>query len=103
MSDRTIPQPACRAIEGTVDRPAPVSFTVDGKTVGGVPGESLAIALLGAGIRRLRHSPRDGMGRGFFCLMGVCQECLVTIDGQPKASCLEPVRAGMTVSLGPKP
>ena len=103
MTELPTASPACRAIEGVVERPAPVTFTVDGQTVSGVPGESLAIALLAAGIQRLRYSPRAGDPRGFFCLMGVCQECLVTVEGNPTASCLEPVRAGMKVALGPKP
>jgi hypothetical protein len=33
-------------IEGTVSRAAAVDFTVDGRTVSGVPGESIATALL---------------------------------------------------------
>lgn len=86
-------------IEG-VERPPEVSFSVDGATVHGVPGESLAAALLAAGMRRLRVSPRAQAGRGVFCMMGICQECVVHVDGRPVPACLEPVRAGMTVTLG---
>ena len=83
----------------TVERPPEVSFSVDGRTFSGVPGESLAVALLAAGVRRLRSSQRTGSPRGVFCMMGVCQECVVLVDGNPVPACLEPVRAGMAVSL----
>jgi aerobic-type carbon monoxide dehydrogenase small subunit (CoxS/CutS family) len=86
-------------IADVVDRPAEVTFTVDGQSVSGVPGESLAVALLASGMRRLRSSPRNGSGRGLFCMMGICQECVVLVDGNPLPACLEPVRAGMAVTL----
>ncbi len=34
-----------------------------------------------------------------FCLMGVCQECVVRVDGRTVNSCMEPVRTGMIVEL----
>ena len=89
-------------IEGNVRRGPAVEFTVDGATVTGIAGESLATALLAAGIRRLRDSPRSGTPRGIFCMMGSCQECLVRVGGNAVLACMEPVRAGMVVSLGVK-
>jgi predicted molibdopterin-dependent oxidoreductase YjgC len=86
-------------IEGKVERPAPVEFTLDGRKVGGVPGESLAAALMAAGIIDLRTSPLAGSSRGIFCMMGICQECLVRVDGRCVVACLEPLRAGMNVEL----
>ena len=87
-------------IEGNVERPERALFSVDGAPVEGFPGESVAGALLAAGILRLRTSPRSGDDRGAFCMMGVCQECLVHVDGRVVTACLEPVRAGMDVRLG---
>jgi sarcosine oxidase subunit alpha len=89
-----------RRIEGMVKRPAPVSFTVDGVAVEGFAGESLAAALLAAGLRKFRAAPRSGAPRGPFCMMGVCQECLVRVDGRPVAACLATVRTGIAVALG---
>ncbi len=64
----------------------PGSETVDidfeGRRIVGRRGESLAAALMAAGERELRIA-RDGRRRGIFCGMGVCQECLVEIDGRP--------------------
>jgi predicted molibdopterin-dependent oxidoreductase YjgC len=59
-----------------------VTFQFEGRTIQGRHGESLAAALTAAGERMLRLT-RDGRGRGIFCGMGVCQECLVEIDGKP--------------------
>ncbi|MGC3873495.1 (2Fe-2S)-binding protein [Halomonas sp. GXIMD04776] len=38
----------------------------------------------------------DGSLRAPLCMMGVCQECLITIDGRAnRQGCLEPVAEGM--------
>jgi predicted molibdopterin-dependent oxidoreductase YjgC len=89
-------------IEGKVERPAPVQFLLDGRAIFGIPGESLAAALMIAGVTELRSSPLAGSSRGVFCMMGVCQECLVQVDGHAAVACLEPVRAGMDVQLSPR-
>lgn len=82
-----------------VARGAPARLTVNGDPVVANEGESLAVALAAAGILTLRRSPMGGGARGMFCLMGVCQECVVTVDGVPAVACLEPVRDGMAVTL----
>lgn len=65
-------------------------------------GETVAVALLCAGRLDVRRSPRDRSPRGAFCMMGVCQECLVRVDGALRQACLTPVEDGMRVeSVGP--
>jgi predicted molibdopterin-dependent oxidoreductase YjgC len=83
-----------------VQRPGAVRFTVGDRIVEAPLGENLACALMAVGIRRLRASPRGHADRGAFCLMGVCQECVVRVDGRVTTACTEPVRAGMIVELG---
>ena len=40
----------------------------------------------------------DGTPRAPLCMMGVCQECLITIDGRAnRQGCLEPVVEGMRI------
>ncbi len=80
-------------------RGAPVRLRVDDRNVDAYPGETLAAALMAAGVLRLRGSPRAGAPRGAFCFMGACQECLVRVDGALRQSCLLPVADGMEVSL----
>jgi D-hydroxyproline dehydrogenase subunit alpha len=74
-----------------------VKFTFDGKEVDGRSGESLAAALVHAGIIDLRET-RTGANRGIFCGMGVCQDCLVEIDGRPnQRACMTTLDAPITV------
>lgn len=82
---------------------APLTLVVDGREVVARQGDSLAAALLAAGILACRRTPLSGAPRAPFCLMGVCFECLVTIDGiGRRQACLEPVRPGMVVdTTGP--
>lgn len=86
-------------VSGTERGPA-VTILVDGRQVRAYEGEMLAAALLAAGIRELRRGPETAGPRGAFCLMGVCQECVVEVDGAPRQACLTRVRAGMTVWRG---
>ena len=61
-------------------------------------GISVAAALLQAGVQRFRASPVSGAPRAPYCMMGVCFECLVEIDGEPsRQACLVLTREGMKV------
>jgi len=58
-----------------------VAIDLEGRAIHGRPGETLAAALTAVGERELRETA-SGALRGLFCGMGVCQECLVEIDGK---------------------
>ena len=59
---------------------------------------NVAAALLATGILACRASTVSGAPRGPFCMMGVCFDCLVEIDGVPNVQgCMTPVRDGMQV------
>jgi thioredoxin reductase len=74
-----------------------VSFTFEGRSLEGRHGESLASALIAAGIRSFRRT-RTGAERGIFCGMGVCQDCLVEVDGQAnQRACMVKLDRSMTV------
>jgi sarcosine oxidase subunit alpha len=76
----------------------PVALTIDGKDVHAQAGDTVAAALLAAGLDRCRTTPVTGAPRLPYCMMGVCFDCLVTIDGVgSRQACLVPVRAGMAV------
>lgn len=80
---------------------AEARFTFDGRPVAAAPGQSLAASLTAAGIRAFRTTA-TGAGRGVFCGMGVCQDCLVTVDGVPgRRACMTPAAAGMVVTGQP--
>ena len=80
------------------ERRPDVTFRFEGVAVQAPEGESLAAALLASGIATLRLGPGDGGGRGAFCFMGLCQECIVEVDGERVEACRTPVAAGLTVS-----
>ena len=74
-----------------------VTITFEGAPLSARPGESVAAALAGNGVLTLRQT-RSGAERGMFCGMGVCQECLVEVDGRPnQRACMTKVAAGMAV------
>ena len=97
--------PCCRVmllrewVERMQAKIAHVQFAieVDGRPVPAAEGQTVAAALIGAGIAILRHTS-SGAPRGVFCGMGVCFDCLVTVDGlADQRACVTPVRPGMRV------
>jgi sarcosine oxidase subunit alpha len=75
-----------------------IAITVDGKQVTARAGDTVAAALLAAGIDHCRTTPVTGAPRAPYCLMGVCFDCLVTVDGVgSRQGCLIPVHDGMKV------
>ena len=75
-----------------------LTFTFDGQPIQAAHGDSVAEALLQAGVRAFRASVPGGEPRGPHCLMGICFDCLVTIDGVAnRQSCLVHAAEGMVV------
>lgn len=74
-----------------------VSFTLDGKPVSAQPGTTLAAAILAHSGNASRQTA-NGAGRTAYCMMGVCFECLVDVDGMPNTqACMTTVREDMVV------
>jgi len=75
-----------------------VRLTIAGQSVLAMRGESVATAVLAVGLKSTRNAQLSGDPRAPYCLMGVCFECLMTINGLPnRQACLIPVQDGMTV------
>lgn len=80
------------------DTGATLTFSVDGKPVRARIGDTVAAAMLAAGLGPNRTTPVSAAPRAPYCLMGVCFDCLVTIDGVGnRQGCLVPVQEGMKV------
>ena len=74
-----------------------IRFSFDGKEVPATDGQSLAAALTASGERGFRQTAQ-GHARGVFCGMGVCQDCLLTVDGVPnRRACMTKAANGMVV------
>jgi sarcosine oxidase subunit alpha len=84
-------------IPSGIDWKPKVRFSFDGEALTASEGETLAAALYAQGRRSLRISRDDGGPRGAFCFMGVCQECVVLIDGRVTEACRTPVRDGLVI------
>jgi D-hydroxyproline dehydrogenase subunit gamma len=76
-----------------------VTVMVEGVPVSVNAGESAAAAALLAGLDSTRSSAVSGEPRAPYCMMGVCFECLMVIDGiASRQACLVPVQEGMRIA-----
>lgn len=82
--------------EGGAERS--IAISVDGQIVTAREGEPLAAVLLRTPPHISRVTPVLGKARAPFCMMGVCFDCLVDVNGQSSLrSCLIRVSSGMAV------
>jgi predicted molibdopterin-dependent oxidoreductase YjgC len=76
-----------------------VTVTIDGVAFVASHGDSVAATLLLHDRLAFRVSPTSGKARGPYCMMGVCFDCLVTIDGKPnRQACMTEVAEGMDIT-----
>ena len=85
-------------VDDAMSRGLEIEFIVDGHPVRAFQGESVAVALIAAGKRVLRRTAQQSEPRGVYCGVGICFDCVITIDGQPNVrACQTKVRAGMRI------
>ena len=76
----------------------PLTVSIDGRPFGARRGDSVAATLLAAGLDACRTTAVNGVARGPWCMMGVCFDCLVVIDGQPnRQGCMVAIEDGMRI------
>jgi sarcosine oxidase subunit alpha len=82
----------------SVNRNRKVFINVNGKKISAYEGETLLAVLIASGVRILKKSAILQEPRGGLCGMGVCYDCLVTVDGVPNIrSCMTYVKNGMEI------
>lgn len=75
-----------------------IGLTLDGRPLAARPGQSVAAALMADGVSAWRTTRFSGRPRGLFCGIGVCFDCLLTIDGERnQRACLVEATEGMAV------
>jgi predicted molibdopterin-dependent oxidoreductase YjgC len=80
------------------DRGERIALSVNGQFVEAYAGESVSTVLLTAGHLVFQQDAEPHLPRSLFCGMGVCYNCMVTIDGVPNMrACITPVAAGMVI------
>ncbi|PON19054.1 hypothetical protein C2W62_04750 [Candidatus Entotheonella serta] len=76
-----------------------VQVEVDGASVAAFDGESVAAVLMAGGQRVLTEASSDHLARTLFCGMGLCHQCLVTVDGvRDVRACMTRIRPGMKIA-----
>jgi D-hydroxyproline dehydrogenase subunit gamma len=61
----------------------PLTIVVDGEELTGLAGQTIGGILLAAGRTSWRTTARHARPRGVFCGIGVCYDCLVTVNDLP--------------------
>jgi len=75
-----------------------VRFTFNGQPFKGVEGQSISAALMATGVRELRKTRFDGEPRLIFCGIGICFDCVVTVDGvSNQRACLVEINDGAKI------
>lgn len=73
-------------------------LTFDGRQIPVADGQTIGAALIAAGIRSWRTTRHAGRARGLFCGIGICFDCLITVDGTPnQLACQVRAEPGMDV------
>jgi D-hydroxyproline dehydrogenase subunit gamma len=88
-----------RLPEAGAAKPAAVTVFVEDEAVAARPGDSVAAVMLTLDrLPYLRETAVGGAPRNPYCMMGVCFDCLVEIDGAPnRQGCMVAVRDGMRI------
>ena len=97
-------------VTNNVARPQAVTIRINDREVSAYEGETLATALIAAGVLTMSRDAGSHVGGGRprspFCNMGVCFDCLVEIsdptnDAMPlrARACLTPVRDGLRITV----
>ena len=75
-----------------------VTVVINGRSVAVPQGETVAAAVLAENIGYTRTTAVKQQPRAPFCMMGVCFDCLMVIDGVPnQQACMVQVRDGMRI------
>lgn len=73
----------------------PIEFDFDGTTYRAREGQTIAAALIEQGINSWRRTRVDDQPRGILCGIGVCFDCLITLNGAPNVrACVTRVESG---------
>ncbi len=80
------------------DKPDTVTIIIEGSEISVPRNCTVAAAVLASGLGYTRTTFVSGSPRAPLCMMGVCYECLMVIDGRPtRRACQQIVREGMHI------
>ena len=77
-----------------------LKLSIEGREYEVPVGISVAAAVLLCGLNKVRNTPVTDSPRLPYCMMGICFDCLMTIDGVPnQQACQLEVRENMTIEV----
>lgn len=80
-----------------------VRLTIEGKEITALSGDTVAAAMLVSGFVHTRITPVNENKRAPYCMMGICFDCIVEINGIPnQRACQILVQDGMRVKIQDK-
>jgi predicted molibdopterin-dependent oxidoreductase YjgC len=92
-----------KRINNAIPRSKTVTLTIDEKEIAAFQGDTVAAAMLAAGFTFTRITPVKEERRAPYCMMGICFDCLVEINGIPnQRACQILVQEGMRVNIQKK-
>ena len=75
-----------------------ISFSFNGQSMQGYSNDTIAAALHANGITKFSESLRFHRARGFFCGIGKCSSCLMTVNDIPNVrTCIVPLKENVDV------
>jgi predicted molibdopterin-dependent oxidoreductase YjgC len=75
-----------------------MTIQVNGQPIEAKEGEPIASALIAAGIMTFRTTRIRKEPRGYFCGIGLCSDCMMTVNSVPNIrTCITPVEEGMSI------
>lgn len=81
------------------DAAGELTLSFDGHPLPAREGDSVASALLAAGVRVTRETLLSGAPRGPWCMMGACFDCVAIVEGRRGVrTCMTPARDGLRVA-----
>jgi len=74
-----------------------VTVFIDDEPCTALDGEMVVVVLMRENMTATHVSPQ-GQPRGPYCMMGVCYDCMITLeDGRNEQACLTPVEEGLKI------
>jgi len=75
-----------------------IRFIFEGQPMEGLEGDSVASALIANGLSTFAHSHKHKRPRGFYCAIGNCASCEMSVNGKEHVrTCITPLEENMDV------
>jgi predicted molibdopterin-dependent oxidoreductase YjgC len=75
-----------------------ISIFFDGKKIKALKGDTIASALISNGILKFSVTRKNKEPRGYFCGIGLCTDCMMTVNGVRNVrTCITEVEENMKI------